>query len=204
MVPRPAVARWPGRVNPAGGRPTAGEDARVSSLVPPPIVLRRPRAWIVAALVGHPPSAPVRVRPFRGWAPWAGLRRLSIDAEGVTVRRGGWRAPFRLPVEELGVALRVVLRWGDQPPATRYLLIDRAGAVRLVIAPGAHRRFVAAWQPVADRVPVVQAPPHLGRAKDVRRQWPEAFTPWAAFPVLWTFGLIAVVCGAGGLIDALR
>lgn len=132
---------------------------------------------------------------------------------GVVAWRSRWGVRGALPLADIArVALVEIEYWNDR--GTRLVLyalvFDRDETVRLRVVAGGSpaatgivgkRRLRTFWEEAG--VPLVREHSVLGRAKDYRRRWPEAFSPAHAYPFLTTALLLVAWLLATGLLDRL-
>ncbi|NUU19380.1 DivIVA domain-containing protein [Cellulomonas humilata] len=181
------------------------DEARVSLAAPRPVVppgqvdepprprptgLALVRTVLVSMLVGEPPEGPPRpIRPSR--AARASAKRVMVTRDGVAWRARGGREG-RLAVAEIARVATMRLEYASSSssgPLVGYaLVVDHAGGVRLRVS---HPQKSSSdfWEPLG--VPVTQERFVMGRPKDARRRWPEAFSWFHAYPFV-TVTLAAV------------
>jgi len=151
---------------------------------------------LVEMVVGERPDPrPTKVPRVRRVA----ARYVRVDAAGVHWRT--WRdASGTVPAGRIAaVELVEVVLTGRVDSVSRYaLLLDRSGAALLRVGVGLwgrqwrtsaefQRWLAQAWAPLG--VPLVRWNSAMGRAKDARRRWPEAFSFAHAYPY-WTLILL--------------
>lgn len=165
---------------------------------------------LVEVVVGEPPDPrPAKVPRARRVA----ARFVRVDAAGVHWRT--WRdASGTVPAGSIAaVELVEVVLTGRFDSVSRYaLLLDRSGAALLRVGVGLwgrqwrtsaefQRWLAQAWAPLS--VPVVRWNSALGRAKDARRRWPEAFSFIHAYPYWTTILVVGGYCAIVGILDPL-
>lgn len=164
-----------------------------------------------ALIVGERPESHRPARR-RARATRAGVRRLRLDGD-VVVWRSRWGVRGALPLADIAhVALVEIEYWNDR--GTRLVLyalvFDRDETVRLRVVAGGSpaaagivgkRRLRTFWEEA--RVPLVREHSVLGRAKDYRRRWPEAFSLGHAYPFLTTALLLVGLVLVAQLLDRL-
>lgn len=170
--------------------------------------LRRIAEVVTALVIGERPKQ-VRRGPRPRRAARAGLRRVRVDA-GRVVWRSRIGVAGALPLVEIARVTLVEIEYFNARGPDRLVLyalaFGREGAVRLRVVAGGSpaaasaegkRRLCEFWE--ATGVPVTRDRERmvLGRAKDYRRRWPEAFSFAHAYPlttaVLVFFGWMLVV-----------
>lgn len=165
---------------------------------------------LVEMVVGERPDArPTKVPRVRRVA----ARYVRVDAAGVHWRT--WRnASGTVPASSITtVELVEVVLTGQVDSVSRYaLLLDRSGAALLRVGVGLwgrqwrtsaefQRWLAQAWAPL--NVPVVRWNSTLGRAKDARRRWPEAFSFAHAYPYWTLIFVFGGYCAIVGILDPL-
>lgn len=172
---------------------------------------RRWAEFVEAFVVGERPESDRPARP-RARATRAGVRRLWLDG-GVVVWRSRWGVRGALPLADIArVALVEIEYWSDR--GTRLVLyalvFDRDQTVRLRVVAGGSpaaagidgkRRLRTFWEGAG--VLLVREHSVLGRAKDYRRRWPEAFSLAHAYPFFTTALLVVAWVLGAGLLDRL-
>lgn len=166
---------------------------------PHPTGLALVRTVLVSMLVGEPPEGPPRlIRPSR--AARASAKRVTVTRDGLTWRSRG-RREGRLAVGEIArvATMRLEFAGSDNRGAIiEYaLVIDHTGGVRL-------RVFLPPtdfWEPLG--VPVTRERFAVGRPKDARRRWPEAFSWVEAYPYVTAALFVAAFFLVGPLVDRL-
>lgn len=151
-------------------------------------------------LVGMRPDGP-RGRTRPGRADRAAFRKVVAGSRGLTWR-SRWGRTGMIPIADIArVALIEVEYLTARPPtlvALYALVIDRDEVVRVRIAAGGNRSAFGAagkrqlrefWEPLG--VVTKRETNALGRAKDYRRRWPEAFSFAHAYPVVSAAQVIA-------------
>lgn len=159
-------------------------------------------------VVGRTPEP----RPTRGSrVARVAARRVHVDAAGVHWRTWTGRSGDVVAGDVARVVLLdlVYSGRGVDPHLQFGLLLDRAGTPLLRVGQGwgsvrqvgterSHRAWLeSAWEPL--QVPVEPWGQRARRAKDARRQWPEAFSFGHAYPY-WT--MLFVVAGYCALAEA--
>lgn len=149
-------------------------------------------------LIGQPPTRD-RKHGKRTRAARATVEHVAVTHGGVTWRSRTWRHDHLDADEEAHVYLVKV----DYPSPSAFagtvvyaLVIDRTGTVRLRVTGSsywrlrtARRRLIDVWEPLG--VLTVNKTPMAARAKDARRQWPEAFSLAGAYPFVTAALVIA-------------
>jgi len=153
--------------------------------------VRRIAEAVEVLVVGERPTQQRRgARPGR--AARAGVRRVRVDA-GRVVWRSRIGVAGALPLDEIARVTLVEIEYFSARGPDRLVLyalaFGRDGAVRLRVVAGGSpaaagaggkRRLRELWEATA--VPVTRDSALLGRAKDYRRRWPEAFSFAHAYP----------------------
>lgn len=140
------------------------------------------RTVLVSMLVGEPPEGPPRlIRPSR--AARASAKRVTVTRDGVAWRSRGGREG-RLAVAEIARVVTVRLEYASGSSSTGPLIdyalvVDHAGSVRLRVS-RPQKASPDLWVPLG--VPVTRERFAIGRPKDARRRWPEAFSWFHAYP----------------------
>lgn len=174
--------------------PTPAVDPPAPERVPGP---ERPTVWRLVGQVlemltiGERSTDPrPLVKPAK--APRASAKNVVVTTDGVRWRARR-RAEGRLAVAEIRQVVLMDLAYRSRSSTVLIpyaLVIDHAGAVRLrIVGARADRRIRQMWEDLD--APVVQASFLVGRVKDARRRWPEAFSFVHAYPVVSMFAAFA-------------
>lgn len=150
-------------------------------------------------LTGQPPTGD-RKHGKRTRAARATVEHVAVTHGGVTWRSRTPRRHGHLDADEVAHVYLVKVYY-PSPSAfagtvVYALVIDRTGTVRLRVTGSsywrlrtARRRLIDVWEPLG--VPTVNKTPMAARAKDARRQWPEAFSLAGAYPFVTAALIIA-------------